>query len=346
MRSSKLKISGVEIPLGEVTTLQLNAGRLYDSTEMKIPIRVFRGKKPGPTLFVSAAIHGDEIIGVEILRRLMQTPHLRDLRGTLIAAPIVNVFGFNMRSRYLPDRRDLNRSFPGSGKGSLAARLADLFVREVVHQSDYGIDIHSGAVHRFNIPQIRVDTRNSAALKLANAFGASVCLHSGGPDGSLRHACSKNKIPILVYEGGEALRFDESAVEVGFYGVLRVMAAVEMISKVKAPRVKRPYFAKSSHWVRAPQSGILKKLVAPSTRVREGDVLAIVSDPFGENGAQVLSPKNGVIIGSAMLPLVNRGDALYHIATTDEGPSERVELYNEDFVETLGYGRSSDLKFE
>jgi predicted deacylase len=347
MAETEFQIGGVKVAPGESKTIQLMVARLYDSTEMNIPVRVFRGERSGPVLFVSAAIHGDEINGVEVLRRLMQSRYLRDLRGTLIAVPIVNVFGFNMRSRYLPDRRDLNRSFPGSAKGSLAARLADIFLKEIVSKSTHGIDMHTGAIHRFNVPHVRVDLKNNTAKRLAMAFGADVVLQSPGPDGSLRFATAQKKTPILVYEGGEALRFDEKAIDTGYYGVLRVMGAIGMIPKIKNQKLKRPFLAKSSHWVRAPQSGILKKLVNTQTRVRQGDVLAMVTDPFGENGTQILSPFSGLIIGSTMLPLVNRGDALFHIASVDSKKPERVELYNEDYVETIEYESVvADLKTE
>lgn len=343
--SSKFSIGGIEVEPGEVKTIHLQIARLYDSTEMSIPVRVFRGRKEGPVLFVSAAIHGDEINGVEILRRLVQSRFLKDLKGTLIAVPIVNVFGFNMRSRYLPDRRDLNRSFPGNSKGSLAARLADIFMNEIVAKSTHGIDIHTGAIHRFNSPHIRANLKKASTKKLAMAFGASVVLQSAGPDGSLRHAADEERTPILVFEAGEALRFDEAAIEVGYEGVLQVMGHIGMLPKIKGKKRTKPFLAKSSHWVRAPRSGILKKLVKFPSHVKEGDMLAVVTDPFGDDMAQVFSPFTGLLIGASMLPLVNRGDALFHVAVREAKKSERVELFNEDFVETMNYaddGSKSD----
>ena len=342
---AKFSIGGIEVEPGETKTVHLQVAKLYDSTNMSIPVRIFRGRKEGPVLFVSAAIHGDEINGVEILRRLVQSRFLKDLRGTLIAVPIVNVFGFNMRSRYLPDRRDLNRSFPGSSKGSLAARLADIFMTEIVAKSTHGIDIHSGAIHRFNMPHIRANLKKASTKKMAMAFGSNLVLQSAGPDGSLRHAASEERTPILVFEAGEALRFDESSIEIGYEGVLRVMGHIGMIPKIKGKKKERAFVAKSSHWVRAPRSGIVKKLVNFPCTVREGDILALVTDPFGDDVTQVFSPFTGLIIGASMLPLVNRGDALFHVAVRESRRSERVELFNEDYVETMNYaddGSKSD----
>ncbi len=337
MPDKKLVIGGIEIAVGETKTIGVEVAKLYDSTDMSIPVRVFRGLKDGPILFVSAAIHGDEINGVEILRRLAHSKFITGLHGTLIVVPIVNVFGFNMRSRYLPDRRDLNRTFPGSSRGSLAARLADIFLREIVAKCTHGIDIHTGAVHRFNAPHVRANLKNAATKKLAFGFGSSLILQSSGPDGSLRHAATKYKIPVVVYEAGEALRFDEESIEMGYEGILRMMRSLHMIPAIKGKKKVKPFVAKSSHWIRAPQSGMLKRFVDIKSHVREGSVLGVITDPFGENEVPVLSPIAGVVVGTAMLPLANRGDALFHIATAQTRKSERVEPFNEDEVEPLSY---------
>ena len=215
---------------GTRATIDLPVSVLSDHTPVTMSVQVVHGRLPGPTLFVSAAVHGDEVIGVEIVRRLLRAPSLDRLKGTLLAIPIVNAFGFMNHSRYLPDRRDLNRSFPGSAKGSLAGRLAYMFMKEIVARSDVGIDLHSAAIHRTNLPQIRVSPSKPDTMTLAEVFGAPLILTSKVRDGSLRQAAQQKGVDILLYEAGEGLRFDEFAVRAGVTGILRVMRHLEMVS--------------------------------------------------------------------------------------------------------------------
>jgi predicted deacylase len=310
-----LTVNGVDIGPAERLTVDLPVARLYTHTPLTMPVHVVRGRKPGPCLFVCAAIHGDEINGVEIVRRLLASPLLKQLRGTLMAIPIVNVYGFIQHSRYLPDRRDLNRSFPGSDKGSLTARVASLFMREIVSHCTHGIDIHTGAIHRANLPQIRARLDDPGTLDLARAFGVPVLLNSDTPDGSLREAAAARGVPVLLYEAGEALRFDEVSVRAGLRGVLGVLRALSMLpAGRKAPRSVEPLLARSSTWVRAPGSGVLRTSVRLGARVRRGDTLGMIADPFGERELTVSAPSNGIVIGRLNLPLVNEGEALFHIA--------------------------------
>ena len=212
-------IGGTPIPPGTRQTIDLPVARLYTHTEMSMPVHVIRGKREGPRLFVSAALHGDELNGVEVIRRLLALKRLDRLRGMLLLVPVVNVYGFVGRTRYLPDRRDLNRFFPGSPTGSLAARLAHLFMQEVVARSTHGIDLHTGAVHRTNLPHIRAAMTNEDTAHLAKAFGTPVIIDASLRDGSLRQAVRERGVPILLFEGGEALRIDEPVVRAGLRGV-------------------------------------------------------------------------------------------------------------------------------
>lgn len=324
---------------GQIQNLQLNIGRLYDFTEINLNIRVLKGKKPGPTLFLTAAIHGDEINGIEIIRRLLQQKELKKMRGTLIAVPIVNIFGFNNRSRYLPDRRDLNRSFPGSPNGSLASRLAYTLMQEVVQHSTYGIDLHTGAVHRSNLPQVRASLDDPRTMELAKHFGAPVILNTNYRDGSLRQSASEIGVPTLLFEGGEALRFDEKIIRIGVKGILSVMQNVGMIPEMPltASDSIDCFVAKNSFWLRAPESGIVKKIKKLGAHVKQGDLLAMIASPYGNSRVALRTPHSGIVIGSAQLPLVNRGDALYHVATFDENVDdvmESLESYNDDFKES------------
>lgn len=313
-----LTIAGEEIFPGDRRQLALTVAKLYDFTDMKIPVEVVRGLQDGPTLFISAAIHGDEINGVDIVRRLLKHRALKTIAGTLIAIPIVNVFGFNDKSRYTPDRRDLNRSFPGAEHGSLASQIAYMFRTEIVNQCTHGIDLHTGAIHRRNLPQIRADLSFKANHELAMAFGAPVVLDASPRDGSLREMLDEKKIPMLLYEAGTALRFDHRAALMGVEGILNVMRAIGMLPK---PKIKssapRPYVAKSSHWVRAPISGIFITRKKLGESVRKNDKLGFITNPFGDYEYAILSPCDGIIIGNSILPLANEGDGLYHIAMFD-----------------------------
>ncbi|MEQ9641545.1 MAG: succinylglutamate desuccinylase/aspartoacylase family protein [Alphaproteobacteria bacterium] len=314
-RRPGFEIGGERIAPGERRIVDLPLSVLSNHTPMTLPVQVLHGQRDGPTVFVSAAVHGDEIIGVEIVRRLVRSSALRRISGTLLLIPIVNAFGFIGHSRYLPDRRDLNRSFPGSETGSLASQLAHLFLNDVVARSDYGIDLHSAAVNRINLPQIRVSPDDEDAGKLANVFGAPVILHSALRDGSLRYAAGELGVPVLVYEAGEGLRFDEFAIRVGVKGVLRVLKHLGMISgrSIKVGNIATPVVRKSS-WLRAPEGGILRTLRNVGDHVARDETVGLISDPFGASEAEVRATAAGLIVGRTNLPVINRGDALFHIA--------------------------------
>ena len=333
MVDEPLIINGVTIARGTRTTIDLPAGRLYTHAPMTIPVQVVAGKKPGPRLFLSAAIHGDEINGVEIIRRVLKLPALRQLKGTLLAVPIVNIHGLISHSRYLPDRRDLNRSFPGTDKGSLAARLANLFMTEIVAKSTHGIDLHTGAIHRSNLPQVRADLDDEETNRMARAFQVPVIISSNLRDGSLRESASEFGIPTLLYEAGEALRFDEVGIRAGVKGIVNVMRLLGMLPASRAKQKKRaePVVARSSSWVRAPGSGILRAMVPLGGRVKKDTLLGIVADPFGEKEVEINSTFSGIVIGRTNLPLVNEGDALYHIARFED--IQEVEAKVDEFQE-------------
>jgi predicted deacylase len=309
-----LKIGNVEVRPGQRVTVDLPVARLYTDTSLSMPVKVIRGRRAGPVLFLSAAIHGDELNGVEIIRRLLRRSSLKSLRGTLLAVPIVNVHGFIDQSRYLPDRRDLNRSFPGSPKGSIAARLANTFLKEVVLQSDFGIDLHTGAVDRANLPQIRGNLDNAGTARLAHAFGAPVLVNASLRDGSLRACASQHEIPVIIYEAGEALRFDELSIRAGIRGILRVMRELAMLPTKRTKAENNTVVARSTRWVRAPASGIVTAAVRLGSRVRENDRLALLSDPLGDREEEVAAPFDGIVIGCSRLPLAHEGDALFHLA--------------------------------
>lgn len=315
-QTQSFKLAGATIAPGQRRTVDLPISVLSNHTPVTLPIHVVHGRRAGPTVFVSAAVHGDEIIGVEIVRRLLRTPALNNLSGTLLMIPIVNSFGFISHSRYLPDRRDLNRSFPGSANGSLAAQLAHLFFTHVVERSNFGIDLHSAAVNRSNLPQIRADVTDEKALALAESFGAPIILHSSLREGSMREAAAREGVPVVVYECGEGLRFDELSIRIGVKGVLRALGHLGMIAHRREKKARAPSpVSKRSTWVRAPQGGILRALKTLGDSVQGDELIGYISDPFGEDEAEVRAMDDGLIVGRANLPVVNQGDPLFHVAS-------------------------------
>jgi len=315
MRRRPFTIGDASAPAGRRTQTELPIARLMSGTPVALPVIVLHGKTDGPTVWINAATHGDEIIGVEIIRRVLALIDARSMSGTLIAVPIVNVHGFNTGDRYLPDRRDLNRSFPGSKRGSLAARIANLMMSEVVTRCDVGIDLHSGSDHRANLPQIRADLTDEKTLALATRFGAPIAIDSHVRDGSLRGAAVATGATCLLFEGGEAYRFDEEAVTAGVDGTLRVLNTLGMIDEV-VPPAPRPRIAQSSRWVRASKSGIVDCRLPLGAEVTKGEQLGVLRDPFGKQLGRLKAPTDGVLVGKLLHPLVNQGDAILHVAAT------------------------------
>lgn len=312
-------IAGEKIAQGECRHLEIPVARLPTQTMISLPVTVINGAKEGAKLWLSAAIHGDEINGVEIIRQVTQQIKAKKLQGTLIAVPIVNIFGFIEQSRYLPDRRDLNRSFPGSANGSLASRLANLFMEEIVNRCTHGIDLHTAAIHRINLPQIRSNLEDLETYKIAQAFGAPLMLHSTTRDGSLRQAASKKGIPVLLYEGGEALRLDSQAIKVGVKGIFRVMKALKMYDFPKNfIEDNLTLESRQSSWIRANRSGILHLKVKLGEKVKKKQTIGIIFDAFGKNQSKVKATVSGIIIGHTQNPLVNQGDAIVNLAFLEE----------------------------
>ncbi len=314
-KRAAFEIGGETIVAGERRTVHLPVAQLYTDEPVLMPVHVVHGSRDGPTLFVCAAIHGDELNGIEIVRRLLAWKGLTRLRGTLLAIPIVNVLGVVHKSRNLPDRRDLNRSFPGSEHGSLAARIADRFMTEVVQRSTHGIDLHTAAIHRSNLPQIRATLDDPLLAELAAAFGAPVVLDSGLRAGSLRETAAANGVKTLLYEAGEALRFDETCIRVGVRGVIRVMRRLQMARASRAAATPAPLTALGSRWVRAGASGIVRPDVRLGQVVTTEQRLGVIANTLGEQQYILRSPTDGVVVGQATLPLLHEGEAVFHIAT-------------------------------
>jgi predicted deacylase len=315
----QLVIGETVVQPGTRLRIDLPLSRLPTGGVLQMPVEVLSGIHPGPRLFLSAAIHGDEINGIEAIRQILPLIDPKQLKGAVLAVPIVNVFGFMNQSRYLPDRRDLNRSFPGSKSGSQASQLAYFFMNEIVRHSTHGIDLHTASQHRINVPQIRVNLASHEAFRCAEAFGAPYIVNSAERDGSLRMAAAQDwRVPVIVYEAGEANRFNTRSIETAVQGILGVMNHLGMFTSKTPWRQKKPRSApllfKTSTWVRSTRSGLFRASVEPGQHVHKDQFIGFVADAFGEHLSSVRAHRDGVVIGLNLSPLVNRGDALVNIA--------------------------------
>ncbi|MGB3806059.1 MAG: succinylglutamate desuccinylase/aspartoacylase family protein [Erythrobacter sp.] len=329
---SAFEIAGESIPPGERRTLAIPVSHQVTGFPANLALQVVHGANEGPSVFVSAAIHGDEIVGTAIIQRLIERIAPDRLAGTLMLAPAVNIFGFMQHDRYLPDRRDLNRSFPGSRKGSLAAQLAQCFLTHVIERCTLGIDLHTAAIHRYNLPQIRIAAGDPTLVELAMAFGAPVIMESPLRPGSMRALAAEREVPMLLMEAGEALRFDRLSIDIGASGIARVLAHIGMIAHDDSlTSVGIPARSNESSWVRAPRGGVTHRDRKSGDVVHAGDVLATVTGLFGEDGREMVAPFGGIIIGHSTLPVVNQGDAVFHIAKVDRPlhAGERIESITE-----------------
>lgn len=307
-----IKIKEHEIGLGEQKIIRLEIARLPSGMMIEMPIHVYRSKTDGPVLLLLGGLHGDEVNGIEVIRRMMAEGVFTKINnGTIIAIPVMNIFGFLNFSRDVPDGKDVNRSFPGDSKGSLASRVAHHFSKTIIPIIDYGLDFHTGGAARSNYPQIRYAMEDKNSEILAKAFAAPYTLNSNLIPKSLRHYASKQGKPIVVYEGGESMRFDEFAIEEAMEGTDRVLRFLGMINK--AYKEKESVFCTSTAWVRAQRSGLFKPFVESGESVKKDQPIGVINDPFGAYEIKVLSKSDGHIIGHNNTPVVHQGDALFHI---------------------------------
>ena len=311
---TELVIGGRTVAPGERTRIEIPIARLVTGADLELTLEVLRGPEAGPSIWLSGAVHGDEPIGVEIIRQVLDRLDPADLRGTVIAVPIVNVIGFLSESRYLPDRRDLNRSFPGSKQGSLAARLANIFMREVVRQCQFGIDIHCGSGGRSNFPNVRCNLSDPETRAMAEAFGAPLMVNSRPPKGSLRRAALSADARVLLFEGGEAKRFDDLAVRAGVDGILRTLAAVAIWHGSPPAATDPTRESHETYWLRARLGGILRPTIELGQIVERGQSIGIITDVSGETRTTVKARAGGMVFGLRLSPLVYRGDAVAHVA--------------------------------
>lgn len=321
MKKGDFSICNERVHPGEHVSLALPLPELFSCAPMYMPVKVVHGKKPGPTLLVTAAMHGNELNGAEIIHRLLQSPAMKKLNGTLIAVPIMNVYGFINKTRTLPGGAALGNNFPGRENGSHAARLAHIFCRDVFPLADYCIDLQTGWLNHSNLPQVFTTDGSKTELDLAQAFSAPVISEVTAHKGSLRAHANKNKVPYLVYEAGEAMRFDESSIKIGLKGILNLMRKIEMLPPIGQAASSKPnsFIMHDTNWVCSPTSGISHSTIKLGQQVKKGEVLSTIKDPFGAgSNVNVKAPFDGVVVSMNNLPLVYEGVTLFQLASFEK----------------------------
>jgi predicted deacylase len=307
------ELNGLSVKPGSHRLIELDIARLPSGTLIQMPVHVFHSRQQGPVVMLSGGLHGDEVNGIETVRRMVESDALRKLRaGTVLALPIINVYGFIHFSRDVPDGKDVNRSFPGNSEGSLASIVAWNITHHLLPLIDFGIDFHTGGASRTNHPQLRFAKGDELGETVARAFRAPFLLQSGLIQGSLRAAAQELGKSVVVFEGGESLRLDEYSIKTGIQGIKNVLSEYGMITPRKARG--RSTFCSESHWVRAEVSGLFISRKFAGQKVKEGQILGVINSPYGEYSLKVKSPYDGHIIGHNNFPLIHRGDALFHIA--------------------------------
>jgi len=315
MPHREITIHGETILPGQSKTINMEIARLHTMTKLKIPVIIERSKIDGPVVLFSAGIHGDEINGVEIVRQIIVRNINKPQIGTIICIPVINIFGFVNKSREFPDGRDLNRVFPGSKNGSLASHFAWNLLTEIIPHVDYCIDFHAGGSSRFNAPQIRVEPDNEELKQLSDVFNAPFTLYSKNIAGSFRNACGKLGVKMLLFEGGKSLDINQDVTQEGVQGAKRVLQHLGMLSirkNAKAPE-RPPLYIQDSAWIRARNSGMFQSRVHAGQFVTKGEIIAIITDPFGKFEQKVKAPNSGYIINANDGPIVYQGDAVFHI---------------------------------
>ncbi|MDB4439952.1 succinylglutamate desuccinylase/aspartoacylase family protein [Planctomicrobium sp.] len=332
----------VTIAPGESRDVEVSFSESYSGMNLTIPIQVRRGREDGPAVFVTAAVHGDEINGTGAIRRLITEESLELVKGTLILVPVVNVLGFERHSRYLPDRRDLNRSFPGNSKGSLTSRMAKFVFNQIVERSDFGIDLHTASVRKTNFPNVRADLSNPELKKLTEAFGCAITLNEAGPEGSLRRSASEAGCPTFILEAGEVWKVESTVTEQSVRGVKNVLISLGMITgEVVVP----PYrtIIEKTKWIRSDSAGFLHFHVAPGDFVKTGDPIATTSSLLGKVREVIQATEDGVLLGMSTLPVTAPGEPVCHLGLIEHGQKKMEKVLDQLPDEALQNRLRSDL---
>ncbi len=314
-KNKEIIVRGERIGLGESKLIKIPVDRLPTGTLIEIPIYVFNGQELGPTILLQGGLHGDEINSIELVRRMLIDKSYKIHRGCVIVVPLLNIFGFLDFSREMHGK-DVNRSFPGSRKGSLASRLAYYLMKEIIKNVDFAIDYHTGGAQRSNYAQIRYTPQDERGKLLSDIFNTPFKFGSKLIPKSFRNECFKNNIPVIVYEAGESLRLDEFAIQQGIYGTLRVLKHFKMIdSDVIIPENKKSIEITKRSWLRAKAAGIFNAKIKNGSSVKKGEIIGFIMDTYGETKFPIKAPKDGYIITKNNFPVVNLGDPLFNIGS-------------------------------
>ncbi len=311
--SDTITINKESIAPGETRGVILNIARLPTHTTIDLPVFVYRSDHRGPTLLISAGLHGDEINGIEIIRRLIRTKTIIPQTGTVIAIPVVNIYAFIHYSRNFPEGKDMNRCFPGNPNGSLSSRIAYVMINEILPLINYGVDFHTGGASKANYPHLRVDFSDPKNLELAKAFAPPFIVDSRPPDKSFRKVAGYRRKNIMTFEGGESLRFDEFTIKEGIEGVGRLMNALNMGNHNGSQAI--PHILKSSHWTRAKFAGLFRSHIQLGQHIKKNQALGTITDPYGESEVDIKAAASGYVIGINHQCVVNKGDALIHVGS-------------------------------
>lgn len=324
MSTDSVMWGGVEVPPGTKRRIRFEVGESYTGLSVRLPVMVWRGKQEGPTVFISSAVHGDEINGTGTIRELIHRPPFQLLAGTLVLLPVVNIMGFERHSRYMPDRRDLNRSFPGSETGSLTARLANLLTKEILSRADFGIDLHTAAVRRTNYPNVRANMSNPGCARLARAFGCTIIVNQAGPEGSLRNCATEQGCPTIILEAGEVWKVEPMYLETALRGISNCLSDLGMITATPPPAME-PRIVTTTSWVRADSGGFLQFHVSPGDVVEKDQILATNYGLLGREQETVSADFSGIVIGMSTMPAVAPGDPIIHLARLQERDVRELE---------------------
>jgi len=308
------EIAGMKVPVGHRKDVKIRISEFYTATPVFIPVTVIHGSHPGPTLFIVAAIHGDEINGIEMVRQMRTDVDAQRLRGTMILVHIANPISFTAMTRDLPDGRDLNRFFPGRDRGSMASLIADAIFTKIVRISNYGIDLHTAASGRTNLPHVRVDMRSPILRRMAGAFGSEVVFDMAGEPGMLRRAATEEGVPTLVFEAGEPLKFQKKLIRRGVEGIKNVLADLKMYEFERRSPIFQIVIT-DHRWIRAQKGGILNLNVKPGDIIEKGDTIAVNTKPFGTEVSRLRAPHSGLVVGATTVPMVLPGQAVCHLVS-------------------------------
>ena len=330
-KNKPFQISNISVQPGENITVALECPQVHSCVPMYIPIHVLHGKKEGPVLLICATMHGDEVNGISIIQKLLSMNLLKSLAGTILAIPVMNVYGLMVSSRTLPDRRDLDGSFPGSETGSFSSRLAHTLNTQVIEKATHCIDLHTGEPLTQSLPQIHTNGNCHESIEMAKAFGSPVIMNTDSQHGMLWLSHKKNSIPSIIYEVGEAQKIHKMGVNLGVQGILSVMRSLEMLPPLKTPRKEHPYIISSvSKWIFSPSSGLCELAQELGAHVEVNKKLARISDPFGsQNVENIYSNTAGVIIASNISPIVNEGDPIVQIAEFSVQEAAKITKWDE-----------------